>query len=133
MIKFHKNETKITIETRLREFSLRNMLHSVESCRADDLVNYGRVVSSEVSSRYSGRVSKEKEESRTSVSVDRIRDCRKFRTIEETKLDEREITVTALYRMSSCFTAGKGEPAGRLPRVLLPLKLIRSIYVYRLL
>lgn len=104
------------------------MLHFVESCRADDLVNYGSAVSSEVSSRYTGRVSKENEEIRTSVSADEtVRDRRKFRTIEETKLDEREITVP--YRMFSCFAVGKGEPAGRLPRVLLPLKLIRSIYV----
>lgn len=74
------------------------------------------------------------EEIRTSVSIDEVRDCRKFRTIEETKLGEREITLRTAPSRIGCplVSPPEKEPAGRLPRVLLPLKLIRSLYVYLL-
>lgn len=109
------------------------MLRSVEPCFTNDLINYGSVGSLEVSSRYNSSIASQqrrnknfrfdRRDSRLSeVSSDRGNEVRRARDY-----------VTAPSRIGCPLVSPEKEPAGRLPRVLLPLKLIRSLYVYRLL
>lgn len=110
MINFSKNETNITIETKLRERNFTSQHVSVESCCTNDLINYG-VVSLEVSSRYSSSIASrqrrnknfrfDRRDSRLSeVSNDRGNEVRRARDY---------VTYGVLaYRLLSCFAAGKG-------------------------